>query len=105
MKVSEEFSFYATGASDHDRWGIQQVDGFECRLGIADMIGKEKVSVSQPAKMVDFDESRLRESAMPGPVSLGGLDLHRCCFRDIACGSCELTGLPRDGVRVGCVRE
>lgn len=69
-KLSDEFSSYATSPSEH----LTMIAGafYESaalnvvsELGIADLIGKERVPVNQLAKKVNVDESRLRESAMP----------------------------------------
>ena len=76
MKLSDEFSTYATSPSEH----LTMIAGafYEStalnvvsELGIADLIGKERVPVSQLAKRVDVDESRLRESAVPWSVLWG----------------------------------
>ena len=65
-RLSDEFSSYATSPSEH----LTMIAGafYEStalnvvsELGIADSIGKEEVPVSQLAKKVDVDESRLRE--------------------------------------------
>ena len=69
MKLSDEFSSYATSPSEH----LTMIAGafyestalnVASELGIADLIGKERVPVSQLAKKVDVDESRLREFAI-----------------------------------------
>lgn len=108
-KLSDEFSSYATSPSEH----LTMIAGafYESaalnvvsELGIADSIGKEGVPVSQLAKKVNVDESRLRELAMPSPVPCGVFRLtvlFRTCYEN----ACEPTGLPRDGVRLGCFRE
>ena len=67
MKFSDELSSYATSPSEY----LIMIGGafYESKalsvvseLGIADLIGKEGVPVSQLAKKVNVDESRLRES-------------------------------------------
>ena len=77
MKLSDEFSSYATSPSEH----LTMIAGafYEStalnvvsELGIADLIGKERVPVSQLAKKVNVDESRLREFAIPFLVCLTG---------------------------------
>ena len=68
-KLSDEFSSYATSPSEH----LTMIAGafYEStalnvvsELGIADLIGNEKVPVGQLAKKVNVDEGRLRESAV-----------------------------------------
>ena len=68
-KLSDEFSSYATSPSEH----LTMIAGafYEStalnvvsELGIADLIGKESVPVSQLAKSVNVDENRLREFPM-----------------------------------------
>ena len=68
-KLSDEFSSYATSPSEHltmiagafyESTALKVVS----ELGIADLIGKERVPVSQLAKCVNVDENRLRESPM-----------------------------------------
>lgn len=70
MKLSDEFSSYATSPSEH----LTMIAGafYEStalnvvsELGIADLIGKERVPVSQLAEKANVDASRLRESGMP----------------------------------------
>ena len=67
MRFSDEFSSYATSPSEY----LMMIGGafYESKalyvvseLGIADLIGKEGVPVSQLAKKANVDESRLRES-------------------------------------------
>lgn len=76
-KMSDEFSSYATSPSEH----LTMIAGafYEStalnvvsELGIADLIGQEKVPVSQLAKKVNVDESRLREfrDALAGDLDL-----------------------------------
>ena len=69
MKLSDEFSSYATSPSEHltmiarvfyESTALNVV----LELGIADLIGKERVPMSQLARKVDVDESRLREFAI-----------------------------------------
>jgi len=69
MKLSDEFSSYATSPSEH----LTMIAGafYEStalnvvsELGIADLIGKERVPVGQLARKVNVDESRLREFAI-----------------------------------------
>ena len=76
-KLSDEFSSYATSPSEH----LTMIAGafYEStalnvvsELGIADLIGKEGVPVSQLAKKVNVDESRLREFAIPSLTYLAG---------------------------------
>ena len=66
-RFSDEFSSYATSPSEY----VMMIGGafYESKalyvvseLGIADLIGKEGVPVSQLAKKANVDESRLRES-------------------------------------------
>lgn len=73
MKLSDEFSSYSTSPSEH----LTMIAGafyestalnIVSELGIADLIGKERVSVSQLAKKVNVDENRLREPSIPPPV-------------------------------------
>ena len=67
MKFSDELSSYATSPSEYL---IMICGGFYeskalsvvSELGIADLIGKEGVPVSQLAKKANVDENRLRES-------------------------------------------
>ena len=68
-KLSDDLSSYATSPSEH----LTMISGafYEStalnvvsELGIADLIGKEKVPVSQLAKSVNVDENRLRESTI-----------------------------------------
>ena len=68
-KLSDEFSSYATSPSEH----LTTVAGafYEStalnvvsELGVADLIGKGRVPVSQLAKKANVDESRLREFPM-----------------------------------------
>lgn len=65
-KLSDEFSSYATSPSEHltviagafyESTALNVVS----ELGIADLIGKQSVPVSQLAKKVNVDEDRLRE--------------------------------------------
>jgi len=65
-KLSDEFSSYASSPSEH----LTMIAGafyestalnVASELGIADLIGKEKVPVSQLARKANVDESRLRE--------------------------------------------
>lgn len=65
-KLSDEFSSYATSPSEH----LTMIAGafYEStalnvvsELGIADLVGMERVSVSQLAKKANVDENRLRE--------------------------------------------
>lgn len=74
-KLSDKFSSYATSPSEH----LTMIAGafYEStalnvvsELGIADLIGEERVPVGQLAKKVNVDESRLRE---------------RCEFLDSSC--------------------
>jgi hypothetical protein len=69
-KLSDEFSSYATSPSEH----LTMIAGafYEStalnvvsELGIADLIGKERVPVRQLAKEVNVDENRLREFGTP----------------------------------------
>ena len=73
MKLSDEFSSYSTSPSEH----LTMIAGafyestalnIVSELGIADLIGKERVSVSQLAKKVNVDENRLREPSIPPSV-------------------------------------
>jgi len=70
MKLSDEFSSYATSPSEH----LTMIAGafykstalnVVSELGIADLIGKERVPVGQLARKVNVDESRLCEVAIP----------------------------------------
>lgn len=70
IKLSDEFSSYASSPSDH----LTMIAGafyestalkVASELGVADLIGKGRVSVSQLAKDANVDESRLREPEMP----------------------------------------
>ena len=65
-KLSDEFSSYATSPSEH----LTMIAGafyestalnVASELGIADLIEKESIPVSQLAKKVNVDENRLRE--------------------------------------------
>jgi len=73
MKLSDEFSSYATSPSEH----LTMIAGafYEStalnvvsELGVADLIGKERVPVGQLAKKVNVDESRLREFVIPSLI-------------------------------------
>ena len=79
-KLSDEFSSYATSPSEHltaiagafyESTALNVVS----ELGVADLIGKGEVPVSQLAKETNVDESRLRECPMFLPVSRGVIDL------------------------------
>jgi len=103
-KLSDEFSSYATSPSEH----LTMIAGafYEStalnvvsELGIADLIGKERVPVRLLARKVNVDESRLREFAVLCPVLWGVLGL--LSFRTRHEDACEPTGFPRDGVWVG----
>jgi len=70
MKLSDEFSSYATSPTEY----LTMIAGafYEStalnvvsELGIADLIGKERVPVGQLARKANVDESRLREYAIP----------------------------------------
>ena len=67
MKFSDELSSYATSPSEHlivigGAFYESKALSVVSELGIADLIGKEGVPVSQLAKKANVDESRLRES-------------------------------------------
>ena len=70
-KLSDEFSSYATSPSEH----LTMIAGafyesmalnVASELGIADLIEKESIPVSQLAKRVNVDENRLREPEICG---------------------------------------
>ena len=96
-KLTDEFSSYAASPSEH----LTMIAGafYEStalnvvsELGIADLIGKERVPVSELAKKVNVDESRLRESPMPCSMSWGALGLR--LFRSRHEDACKPTGFP-----------
>ena len=69
-RLSDEFASYATSPSEHlititGGFYESMVLNVVSELGIADLIGKERVPLSQLAKKVNVDESRLREFTMP----------------------------------------
>lgn len=79
-KLSDEFSSYATSPSEH----LTAVAGafYEStalnvvsELGVADLIGKGRISVSELAKEANVDESRLRECSDVFTCFAGVIDL------------------------------
>ena len=97
-KLSDEFSSHATSPSEHltiiagafyESMALNVVS----ELGIADFIGKEKVSVGRLAKEANVDRGRLREYAIPWLVLWGSFFWLIVLFRTCHENACQPTSL------------